>query len=69
MDAFFSASSAPAPYGYGAGAGGWSYDSLKNFRQITPAVQTHLKLVRPPFAILPVLLVVGVRFRNSGRGL
>ncbi|NP_001140860.1 Bax inhibitor 1 [Zea mays] len=43
MDAFFSASSASAPYGYGAG--GWSYDSLKNFRQITPAVQTHLKLV------------------------
>jgi len=39
MDAFFSASSASAPYGYGAG--GWSYDSLKNFRQITPAVQTR----------------------------
>ncbi|KAJ9707015.1 hypothetical protein PVL29_002134 [Vitis rotundifolia] len=24
---------------------GWTYDSLKNFRQISPAVQTHLKQV------------------------
>jgi hypothetical protein len=38
MDAFYSSSSAA----YGAG---WGHDSLKNFRQITPAVQTHLKLV------------------------
>uniref|UniRef100_A0ACD5TC11 Uncharacterized protein n=1 Tax=Avena sativa TaxID=4498 RepID=A0ACD5TC11_AVESA len=39
MDAFFSASSAATA------AGGWSYDSLKNFREISPAVQSHLKLV------------------------
>uniref|UniRef100_A0ACD5Z9K3 Uncharacterized protein n=1 Tax=Avena sativa TaxID=4498 RepID=A0ACD5Z9K3_AVESA len=39
MDAFFSASSAAAS------AGGWGYDSLKNFREISPAVQSHLKLV------------------------
>lgn len=25
---------------------GWSYDSLNNFRQISPAVQSHLKRVR-----------------------
>jgi len=37
MDAFFSTSS--------AAAGGWRYDSLKNFREISPAVQSHLKLV------------------------
>lgn len=45
MDAFYSTSSA-----YGAAASGWGYDSLKNFRQISPAVQSHLKLVRfvPP---------------------
>lgn len=42
MDAFYSGSS--AAYGPAAG-GGWGYDSLKNFRQISPAVQTHLKLV------------------------
>ncbi|RCV05693.1 hypothetical protein SEVIR_1G103100v4 [Setaria viridis] len=42
MDAFYSSSS--AAYGAAPG-GGWGYDSLKNFRQITPAVQTHLKLV------------------------
>lgn len=46
MAAFFSSSS--APYGAAAPAAGWGYDSLKNFRQITPAVQTHLKLVRVP---------------------
>ncbi|EAY84292.1 hypothetical protein OsI_05671 [Oryza sativa Indica Group] len=40
MDAFYSTSSA-----YGAAASGWGYDSLKNFRQISPAVQSHLKLV------------------------
>jgi hypothetical protein len=40
MDAFFSTSS--------AAAGGWGYDSLKNFREISPAVQSHLKLVRRP---------------------
>jgi len=43
MDAFYSTSS--AAYGAAPGAG-WGYESLKNFRQITPAVQTHLKLVR-----------------------
>ncbi|CAL9195208.1 unnamed protein product [Musa hybrid cultivar] len=32
MDAFFK-------------SGSWSHESLKNFRQITPAVQNHLKLV------------------------
>jgi FtsH-binding integral membrane protein len=37
MDAFFSTSS--------AAAGGWGYDSLKNVREISPAVQSHLKLV------------------------
>jgi Bax inhibitor 1 len=40
MDTFYSTSSSSlALYG-----GGWGYDSLKNFRQIYPAVQTHLKL-------------------------
>lgn len=34
MDAFFEGQ-----------AGTWSYDSLKNFRQISPSVQKHLKLV------------------------
>ncbi|KAL5973830.1 Bax inhibitor 1 [Asimina triloba] len=28
-----------------AAAGSWSYESLKNFRQISPAVQNHLKQV------------------------
>ncbi|KAG2655675.1 hypothetical protein PVAP13_1KG030300 [Panicum virgatum] len=42
MDAFYSTSS--VAYGAAPGAG-WGYESLKNFRQITPAVQTHLKLV------------------------
>ncbi|VAI42873.1 unnamed protein product [Triticum turgidum subsp. durum] len=37
MDAFYSTSS--------AAASGWGYDSLKNFREISPAVQSHLKLV------------------------
>jgi hypothetical protein len=27
------------------GSRSWSYDSLKNFRQISPAVQNHLKRV------------------------
>ena len=53
MDAFYSTSS--AAYGAAPGAG-WGYDSLKNFRQITPAVQTHLKLVRLPASALPLLL-------------
>lgn len=48
MDAFYSTSS--------AAASGWGYDSLKNFREISPAVQSHLKLVRalpyPPFSPL-----------------
>jgi hypothetical protein len=49
MDAFYwTSSSSSGPYGEAAyGGAGWGYDSLKNFRQITPAVQTHLKLVRP----------------------
>jgi hypothetical protein len=52
MDAFYSSSSSAA-YGAAPGAG-WGYDSLKNFRQITPAVQNHLKLVRiPPGPSLP----------------
>ena len=49
MDAFYSTSS--AAYGAAPGAG-WGYESLKNFRQITPAVQTHLKLVRLPDSAL-----------------
>jgi hypothetical protein len=58
MDAFYSSSSSAA-YGAAPGAG-WGYDSLKNFRQITPAVQNHLKLVRiprphcPPISIIPL---------------
>ncbi|KAF5734242.1 hypothetical protein HS088_TW16G00689 [Tripterygium wilfordii] len=28
-----------------ASSGGWTYDTLKNFRQISPLVQTHLKQV------------------------
>jgi hypothetical protein len=42
MDAFFGTSPAAAA------GGGWRYDSLKNFREISPAVQSHLKLVRAP---------------------
>lgn len=44
MDAFYSGPSA-APYGAPRRGGGWRYDSFKNFSQISPAVQTHLKLV------------------------
>ncbi|KAK8965754.1 Bax inhibitor 1 [Platanthera guangdongensis] len=36
MEAFFERS---------AGAGSWGYDSLKNFRRISPSVQHHLRLV------------------------
>jgi hypothetical protein len=52
MDAFYwTSSSSSGPYGEAAyGGAGWGYDSLKNFRQITPAVQTHLKLVHPAAA-------------------
>ncbi|PKA66338.1 Bax inhibitor 1 [Apostasia shenzhenica] len=42
MEAFFSGQYS---------ARGWSYESLKNFRQISPAVQNHLKLV---CAFIPV---------------
>ncbi|PWZ26187.1 Bax inhibitor 1 [Zea mays] len=47
MDAFYSttASSSTSSAPYGGGGEGWGYDSMKNFRQISPAVQTHLKLV------------------------
>ncbi|CAD6252036.1 unnamed protein product [Miscanthus lutarioriparius] len=47
MDAFYSTSSSSSgPYGAAAyGGAGWGHDSLKDFRQITPAVQTHLMLV------------------------
>ncbi|KAJ6839037.1 bax inhibitor 1-like [Iris pallida] len=38
MDSFFGTRSS-------ASAGSWSYESLKNFRQISPVVQNHLKLV------------------------
>lgn len=38
MDAF-------ASFFQSSNRNGWSYDSLKNFRQISPAVQSHLKLV------------------------
>jgi hypothetical protein len=59
MDAFYSTSSSSSssgPYGAAAyGGSGWGYDSLKNFRQISPAVQTHLKLVRPAL-LLPTTL-------------
>ena len=63
MDAFYSTSSSSSgPYGAAAyGGAGWGHDSLKDFRQITPAVQTHLMLVRPaalPFALLLLLLLV-----------
>jgi len=37
MDAFFQ--------GPSYARSSWSYESLKNFRQISPRVQNHLKLV------------------------
>lgn len=37
MDSFFGSQSSPR--------NSWSYESLKNFRQITPIVQNHLRLV------------------------
>jgi hypothetical protein len=52
MDAFYSGPSA-APYGAPRRGGGWRYDSFKNFSQISPAVQTHLKLVRTPLSLFP----------------
>jgi hypothetical protein len=63
MDAFYSttaSSTSSAPYGgYGGGGEGWGYDSMKNFRQISPAVQTHLKLViyAPPPPVYSFLAV------------
>uniref|UniRef100_A0A166F975 Uncharacterized protein n=1 Tax=Daucus carota subsp. sativus TaxID=79200 RepID=A0A166F975_DAUCS len=33
----------------------WSYDSLKNFRQISPTVQNHLKQVKS-LSLSPPLL-------------
>jgi hypothetical protein len=50
MDAFYSGPSAAA-YGAARGGGGWRYDSFKNFSHISPAVQTHLKLVRTPLPL------------------
>jgi hypothetical protein len=59
MDAFYSSSSSSA---YGAApTAGWGHDSLKNLRQISPAVQNHLKLVRALYllSLPPPLGVVG----------
>ncbi|XP_010441497.1 PREDICTED: bax inhibitor 1-like [Camelina sativa] len=42
MDAFSSFFDSPQP---GGSRRSWSYDSLKNFRQISPSVQNHLKRV------------------------
>ena len=71
MDAFYSTSSSSSgPYGAAAyGGAGWGYDSLKDFSQITPAVQTHLKLVRTatlPFALLLLLVVLAFLARRPG---
>ncbi|KAK9144638.1 hypothetical protein Sjap_004541 [Stephania japonica] len=40
--------------------GGWSYESLKNLRQISPAVQTHLKKVYLTLCCALVASAVGV---------
>ncbi|KAL5698538.1 Bax inhibitor 1 [Ranunculus cassubicifolius] len=40
--------------------GRWSYESLKNFRQISPTVQNHLKLVYVTLCCALVASAVGV---------
>lgn len=68
MDAFYSttASSSTSSAPYGGGGEGWGYDSMKNFRQISPAVQTHLKLViYAPSSLLPYIPSLPLRTANA----